>query len=179
MELLLLLYPCALAGWVGGFLLLSASPAAKFTQAWCGVFLVVSAVIQEVQQSSSAHSAPLPSAGQERVPDRALSPLHPLLHPPATAPARPLIPTASAESLCLLFPQLSLSLGSHPSSPSPCPPSLRSPAAPQPWEAQQLLNQQRAKIPSQQRASRCSPTLLRLPSSICQLLSYILAGSAM
>lgn len=121
---------------------------------------------------------PVPWAGQERVPDGAGSSLHPLLHPPATAPARPLISTASAESLFLLFPQLPLSLGSPPSSPFPCPLSLWSPTAPSPGK----LSSCRTSSEPRSRHSKerlGAASLLRLPASICQLLPYISAGSAM
>lgn len=97
-------------GRVEGFPLLSVSLAAKFTQAWFytvytgGVFLVVSAVIQEVRHSSSDMVLSVLSGGQGRVPDVAVSLLPPTPSPSHSPSQTPLLHSFSRKPLPALSP---------------------------------------------------------------------------
>lgn len=113
----------------GGFPQLSASPAAVLHR--FGVeFSLWSLQWSRRSDRAGVHMVvPVPSAGQERVPDGAVSPLPLAPSPSHSSSQTPHLHNFSRKPLPALS-QLLLSLGSHPSSPSPCPLSPRSPAAP-------------------------------------------------
>lgn len=130
-------------GRAGGFPLLSVSLGAKFTQAWFytvytgRVFLVVSAVIQEVRHSSSDMVLPVPSGGQGRVPDVAVSPLPPTPSPSHSPSQTPHLHSFSRKPLPALSPAAPFP-GECPELPIPMSPVPVESHSPQPWEAQQL-----------------------------------------
>lgn len=165
------LCPCASAGW-------GLSAAHNFACRQVCIGSVGSFPCRSLQQSRGSNTAamhaalPVPSAGQAHPLDRAARPLHPLLHPPAIAPARPVISMILADKL---FPAL-------PSCPSrwkviraphphlcPCPHPLPPPGAPEPLSPNKLSSCLTSNEPrsshSQQRLGPPSCSSVCLPPS--------------
>lgn len=125
---------------------------------------MVSAVIQE---DPAVHMVlPVPSSGQEHVPDGAVSPL---LHPPATAPARPLISTTSACSYPSCPFPWGVTRAPHPHilcpSGVPQPPALGSSAAVEPAVSQDPVTAKSVSVQPHTALSAC----LHLPALVLHL----------